>query len=566
MPNITRGGRMTGLVMYLVGPGRANEHTDQHLVAGDPALMAWHGDDELNRDAAFAIARHLEAPSTVFGTKVEAGLWKWDAEAGKRVKVGYGDAHVWHCSLSLRAEEGLKTDEQWAAIASDFIDRMGFGDEEGTKAACRWAAVRHGVSKAGNDHVHLVVNLVREDGTKAVVHRDFARAQTVARELERVHGLQELDTSRPMIGAKPGEREADARRRARAQYERNRDKDAPVWHTLDAGTRRSLTEAQLRVDEPRAALARKVRACATAAQSENEFVRRARRAGLIVRPRYAAGREDVVTGYSVAERPTAGEAPVWYGGGNLAHDLTLPKLRSTWPDTPEDAQLAVAEWNAARRGQRPVIAGPETMEPDPAMWEQYSAQLAAVREQLASVPFGDRDTWEHVARQAAGTFASWSLRTEPTPGPLAAAADSLARSSHSRRRPTPRRDTQDAATAAFTGAALLLAQASTGGRGRGAQMLMLRQLTALAGAIFDAHRAAGELRRATELRAHVGTAVADVRARLQPVGAPAAAPVPQPAPEHTAPRTATPGSPVPTHLQPARPRTPAPHTPPGIER
>lgn len=76
-------------------------------------------------------------------------------------------------------------------------------------------------------------------------------------------------------------------------------------------------------------------------------------------------------------------------------------------------------------------------------------------------------------------------------------------------------------------------------------MLMLRQLAALAGAIFDAHRAAGELRRATELRAHVGTAVADVRARLQPVGAPAATPVPQPAREPTGPRTAAPGSPCP---------------------
>lgn len=566
MPNITRGGRMTGLVMYLAGPGRANEHTDQHLVAGDPALMAWHGDDELNRDAALAIARHLDAPSTVFGTKVEAGLWKWDEEAGKRVKVGYGDAHVWHCSLSLRAEEGLKTDDQWAAIARDFVDRMGFGDEEGTKAACRWAAVRHGVSKAGNDHVHLVVNLVREDGTKAVVHRDFARAQTIARELERVHGLQELDTSRPMIGAKPGEREADARRRARALHEQTRDGSTPAWQALDAQTRRGLTDAQLRVDEPRQALARKVRACATAAQSEDEFVRRARRVGLIVRPRYAAGRDDVVTGYSVAERPTASEAPVWYGGGNLAHDLTLPKLRSTWPDTPEDARIAAAEWNAARRGQRPVMAGPEVMEPDPALWEQYSQQLAAVRQQLAAVPVDDRDTWEHVARQAAGTFAAWSLRTEPTPGPLAAAADSLARSAHSRRRPTPRREHQDAATAAFTGAALLLAQASSGGRGRGAQLLMLRQLAALAGAVFDAHRAAGETRRAIELRQQVGAAAADVQARLQPVGAAAPAVGPEAAREAGAPAAAALGSPLPTHLQPARDRTPAPHTPPGFER
>ena len=40
MPNITRGGRMTGLLVYLAGPGRNNEHSNPHLVAGDAAIMA----------------------------------------------------------------------------------------------------------------------------------------------------------------------------------------------------------------------------------------------------------------------------------------------------------------------------------------------------------------------------------------------------------------------------------------------------------------------------------------------------------------------------------------------
>jgi hypothetical protein len=40
MPNITTGSRMGGLVVYLAGDGRANEHTDQHLVAGT-ASMIW---------------------------------------------------------------------------------------------------------------------------------------------------------------------------------------------------------------------------------------------------------------------------------------------------------------------------------------------------------------------------------------------------------------------------------------------------------------------------------------------------------------------------------------------
>lgn len=173
MPNVVRGDRMAGLLTYLTGPGRANEHTEPHLVAGDEAMMAWHDDDELGRDSALAIARHLDRPRTAYDVDVKGG-------------------HVWHCSLSLRADEGALTDEQWGAIARDFITAMEFDDNEGTKAPCRWVAVRHGVSKNGNDHIHIAVNLVREDGTKASTHHDFRRAQTAARALEARYGLEEL--------------------------------------------------------------------------------------------------------------------------------------------------------------------------------------------------------------------------------------------------------------------------------------------------------------------------------------------------------------------------------------
>ena len=88
IPNITKGTRMHGLIAYLAGPGRANEHTDPHLVAGSPSIMAWHNDDELNADAAGAIATELDRARAVLGTEIPGG-------------------HVWHCSLSLRAEEGV---------------------------------------------------------------------------------------------------------------------------------------------------------------------------------------------------------------------------------------------------------------------------------------------------------------------------------------------------------------------------------------------------------------------------------------------------------------------------
>lgn len=549
MPNVVRGARMAGLVTYLAGPGRSNEHTEPHLVAGDSALMTWHGDAELGRDSALAIAHHLERPRTAFDVEVKGG-------------------HVWHCSLSLRSEEGLLTDEQWGAIAGDFVQAMGFDDNERTKAPCRWVAVRHGVSANGNDHVHVVVNLVREDGTKASIHNDFKRAQDSARALETKYGLEQLESAgadRATRGYDPAEREAQARARAQAKYERTSAKQGtPGWEGLGGEGRHARIVAETRTDQPRYELARTVRGCATASGDEAEFVRRMRRGGVLVRPRYADGRTDVVTGYSVAARPQAGERPIWYGGGHLARDLTLPRVRAEWPDTPTGAGDAAAEWNAARRGRRPVAPGRETQEPDPKLWEQYSRELGALRDHLRGVPLDDRDTWARVARETAGAFAAWSQRVEDDPGPLAATSDALARSAQTRRAPSRPR----AGATSVAGAAMLLMSAARGGQGTAAQAIMLRQLANLAKALHDMHRAVGEVRRAGEIAAAVRGQLAHVAARLpQPVGAmagatgspdlatfdPQAAQVLRRTQQGQLPARAT-GSPVPEQLEPERPK------------
>lgn len=494
MPNVVRGDRMTGLMAYLVGPGRANEHTEPHLVAGDAALMVWHDDDELGRDAAFAIARYLDRPRTTYDVEVAGG-------------------HVWHCSLSLRAEEGLQSDETWNAIAGDFVRAMGFDDNEGTKAPCRWVAVRHGVSSKGNDHIHLVVNLVREDGTKASVHNDFRRAQTAARALEVKHGLEHLESvraERSTRGYHPAEREAQARARARAKYERVSRSDgagAPSWTSLSAVDRQARITAEIRTGQPRSLLALKVRGCASASQDEAEFVRRMRRTGLLVRARFADGRTDVVAGYSVAERPQAGERPIWYGGGHLARDLSLPRLRDGWPDTPTGASDAAAEWNAAKRGRRVVSAGRETTEPDPEMWAKQHEELSVLVDRLRSVPVEDRDTWATVARQTAGAFAAWSHATEDTPGDLAAAAGALSLSAQTHRR-TVRPD--KVGTVAISGTAMLLASAARGGQGTVAEAAMIRQLLRLTQAVHSAAVASRQERLARLL-------VEDTRARLMRV-------------------------------------------------
>jgi hypothetical protein len=263
-------------------------------------------------------------------------------------------------------------------------------------------------------------------------------------------------------------------------------------------------------------LERKVRACATSARDEAEFIRRLRRAGALVRPRYASGRDDVVVGYSVAERPRKGGRPVWFGGGHLAKDLALPKLRAEWSDTPQGAADAVAEWQAAARGRRPVTIGREAHEPDPQLWQQYSDDIARLRETLRSVPLDDHATWAHVAREASGAFAAWSTATEATPGPLAAAADELSKTAQLRRYPVrPVRSTGPSAR----GASLMLMAASMGGTGTAAQAIMLRQLLNVAKAVHDMHKASNDLRRARQISHMVKHQLSQVAAALPPVPA-----------------------------------------------
>ena len=517
MPNVTRGDRMGGLLSYLAGEGRSNEHTEPHLVSGDSATFTFFGDSELAPSTALAIARHLDEPRTGFGVEVNGG-------------------HVWHASLSLKAEEGQLSDEQWARISEEFVDRMGFTEASG-KAGCRWVAVRHGLSKVGNDHIHIAVNLVREDGTKASIHHDYSRAQSIARELEQEHGLQLLEargSDMGMRGERPGERASAARR--------GDDSVASVR------------------------LERTVRAAAAVSIDEGEFVRRMHQAGVIVRPRFAADRDDVVAGYSVALRPREGQPIVWYGGGRLARDLTLPRLRDGWPDTPQSAQAGVDEWRATWRNPmryRPVAPGREQHEPGPELWREYTDQVTQLRDQLSAVDPNDRATWARVARETSGAFAAWSQRVEPTPGPLADASRTLARTAQIRARDVRPKSTSGLRSIA--GAASLLSMASTHGQGSQAEAMLFRQLMRTAQAIYGMHQAVEESRRAAEIRSALGARLDAVRARMPELAGVAAESPTEAVQRATAGEGRPTGSPLPTTLTP-RPQVPT--TPPerGAER
>lgn len=488
IPNITRGARMSGLMLYLASTDAdktKNAHTDPHLVAGDAAIMAWYDDGVLDKDDAITIAKHLDQPRKAFGVEVLQKDFRWDADRKERVPNGHKHADVWHCSLSLRAEEGALTDQQWGDIANDFVDAMGFTEASG-KAQCRWVAINHGTSENGNHHIHIAVSLVREDGTKASTHGDYKRAQQTCRELETKYGLEELSSVHATRGYDRAEKATAVR-------------DDREMH--------------------RASLARKVRASASASATEAEFVRRARDTGLLLRPRYAKNTTDVIVGYSVAERPKPGERPIWFGGGTLASDLKLGALREEWMDSPHLATEAAAEWNAAARNKRKVSrTGPENAAPSADVWVEYTRNATALADQLRTIPRDDHATWAKAAREVSGAFAAWSYRLEATPGPLAATAAELSRTAQLR---APRQHGKPVALPSIAGTAMLFMAASSKNK-TAAQTALMVQLINTAFAVYEMHGQSGRTREAHRIRSVVENQLAPFTATM-PKAVPAGA-------------------------------------------
>ena len=189
IPKVTYGRRLRGLLEYLFGPGRAEEHHDQHVIAGydEPAELdppvGRH--DRARRDLERLTAL-LDAPQMAAGTR---GAHRY----------------VWQCALSLPPEEGPLTDAQWRAIAERFVAEMGFAGD-GERPGCRWVAVRHGASRGGNDHVHLVVTLATEDGAPVWLRQDKRRQPAGRRPVEdRVRVDQAVPAGRREPGAAGGQ-------------------------------------------------------------------------------------------------------------------------------------------------------------------------------------------------------------------------------------------------------------------------------------------------------------------------------------------------------------------------
>jgi hypothetical protein len=459
MPNVVKGGDMRGLMQYLSGPGKANEHDNPHVVSGDVHLMAWYANEQLDRTGANDIADYLDKPRVTFGTEVRSQVTALDPVTERKTVMGYRDQHVWHCSLSLAADEGALSEEKWDAVARDFMDRMGFTEEGSGKAPARWVAIHHGVSAKGNDHIHIAASAVREDGTRwGGEYLDYKRAQDACREIEKTHGL------RTVAGREAG---LSVRGEKAAAERAGMTNTAPVE------------------------LAHRVRSAAVASTSEAEWVRRVRAAGVVVKPYYAKGTTDVVTGYKAALKPSEyNDKLVFYGGGRLGKDLSLPRIREGF-ETPtlEQADAASAEWSAAAKGQPPVGVGREAKSLKPQASVDAARALGETNERLAAIAPGDTAGWAAVARDSAGMLSAWARFDTDNRDELNAAAKQLARSAQVRRRGQPHRRPH----ASTMGAAVVLLQTKTDGKGRVAGALLAQQAFKMATALRDRQAAVGQL-------------------------------------------------------------------------
>jgi hypothetical protein len=312
---VLRGRSVAGLLYYLFGPGRREEHTDPHLVAG------WRQPAE------------LEPPLRPDGRRdfrrLNGLLNQPQAALGPR---GFAQP-VWHCVVRAAPEDRMLSDAEWGRLARDILHRTGLSPRGQDDEAVRWVAVRH-----APEHVHIVAVLARQDGTRPSCWNDYYRVREACQAAEEGYGLRRTA---------PGDRTA-GRRPTRAEHEKARRYGRP--------------------EAPRITLRRDVSTAAAGAGNEEEFFASLGEAGVQVRLRYSIHTPGQVTGYAVALAGDTARAGglVWFGGGKLAADLSLPKLR--------------ARWHGAPAG--PGLTDPLTPAERNAIWEHAACTAAYARDQI----------------------------------------------------------------------------------------------------------------------------------------------------------------------------------------
>jgi hypothetical protein len=277
VPDIQRklGSDTRGLLGYLYGPGRHDEHFDPHVVG------AWldRGVPDPGRDERVTLTRLADL--------LDVPVNRLRAE-GRPRKGG----HVWHCPVRTAPEDRELSDAEWGEVARRVVHATGIAPD-GDETACRWIAVRHAA-----DHIHIVATYVREDGRTPRDHGAARRAQDECRRLERELGLRRL---------KSGDRTAPRRPSSAEQHKAERQ----GWEQSSREWLRQQIHSAL--------------AHATAPDEFLDLLQTGLGVNVQIR-RFAASGD--IAGYKV-NRPgdvNKDGKPVWFAASDLGKDLSWPQV------------------------------------------------------------------------------------------------------------------------------------------------------------------------------------------------------------------------------------------------
>ena len=126
IPNIVRGSDPAGLVRYLFGKGRRNEHTDQHLVCASGDMSPSFDMDGNPAESYAEIGRRFDRRYRVRERKDDP--FPPDMRGKNNPEREHGRKRVWHCSLAIKAGQGILTDQEWEAVIRDYLTRMNIID------------------------------------------------------------------------------------------------------------------------------------------------------------------------------------------------------------------------------------------------------------------------------------------------------------------------------------------------------------------------------------------------------------------------------------------------------
>jgi hypothetical protein len=149
------------------GPGSAAGHPAPRIVAG------WRPPAELEpstqpggQRAVRLLARLMEMPLVALGDRASR-------------------QPVWHCHLNAAPQDSALSDDEWAQVATDVMERTGLAPGGRTDDAVPWVAIRRGA-----DSIHIVAVLARQDGGTPRLSSDGYRVQQACQAAEERYGLR----------------------------------------------------------------------------------------------------------------------------------------------------------------------------------------------------------------------------------------------------------------------------------------------------------------------------------------------------------------------------------------